>query len=426
MSAKIYTPGVSNAPYGEKNANAQGSNYPQESGFSPTETLLLERAVKKIIFDAAPAQYASMKVLFSKDFEEKPAIEFTYLEKTFDRSPAVANAISAAVAAVPGSPVTQNITLTAASIGYVALDMILVYQDNTKGTIVAIAGNVITVRSHTSSGLSAVAVGDIFAIQSSITTDARDHFNIYMRTEVIERYNYIQQFLRARRWGRVELQQWKNTGKTDYLDKDKEAKIKQLRVDMFNSYWNGQRGEIQLEDLSLAKAMGGIYPLMQLAGSAEAFTTVAGFQATFEALAFATNYKADGSVRFIYGTHEMLHIFAQVYKLPQTRYGNTDKMIALDLKSIEIGGMTYVLVPTELWKEDSCFPDDWKRRIIVLDQETVTPVKMQGLPGFETGETLPMKGGAGGSREDFMDFWVRAMLSIEFNNPLASFIINLI
>lgn len=423
MSQTVYTPGVGNAPFGEKNANAQGSNYTTESGFSPTETLLLERDVKRVIFDAAPAEYKSLKVLFSKPFVEKNLTEFTYLEKTFDRSALEANAISAAVAAVPGSPVTQTITLTAASITRVSLDMILVYPDNTKGTVIAKAGLTIDVRSHTNVGLSAVAAGDIFAVQSSITADARDHFNIYQRTETIERYNYIQQFLRAQRWGRVERQEWENAGKTDYLDIDKNAKMEQLRVDMFNSFWNGLRGEIQLEDNSLAKAMGGIYPLMQAANAGQAFTTVAGFEATFKALGFSTNYKAVGATRFVYGTLEMLDIFAQVFKMPQVRYAPNDMVANLELESIKFGGMTYVLVPCELWREDSCFPDEWKRRLIVLDQETVRPVKLKGLPAFEMGQTDDMRNG---SREDFIDWWCRSMLSIEFNNPLASFIIDVL
>lgn len=421
MAETIYTPGVGNSPFGDKQANAQGSNYPVESGFTPTETLLLEREVKRAIFDAAPAQYMSLKVLFSKPFEEKNLTEFTYLEKTFDRSPLEAAVIAAAVPAVPNTVQTQAITLTAGSIANISRDMIIIYPNNDKATVVNIVGNVITVNSHTGFGLPAVAVGDIFAVQATIDADARDHFNPYGRLQVIERYNYIQAFIRARRWGRIELQEWKNAGKTDYLDFDKKTQTEQLRVDMFNSFWNGLRGEVLLEDGTLAKAMGGIYPLMQLAGSAQATTTIAAFEDTFKALAFNTNYKADGATRFVYGTHEMLDTFAAVFKMPQVRYAPNDMVAKLDLSSIVVGGMTYVLVPCELWREDSCFPDDWKRRIIVLDQETVKPVKLKGLPAFEAGETDDI---TRGSRETFKDWWVKGMLSIEFNNPLASFIID--
>jgi hypothetical protein len=423
MSTTFYTPGAGNTPFGEPNANPEASNYAQESGFSPTETLLLEKAVKQKIFDASPAQYKSLKLLFSKGFEEKTLTEFSYIEKTFGRSVLESQAGSAAVPAVPNTVQTQNITLTPASVGNFSLDMIIIYPDNSKATIVAIAGNVITVNSHTGFPLPAVVAGDIFAIQSTINADARDHVNIYTRMETVERYNYIQRFIRARRWGSFELQEWINAGKTNYLDMDKKENMEQLRVDMFNSFWNGQRGEVQLEDGTLAKAMGGIYPLMQAANAAEGFTTLAAFEDTFKALAFTTNFKAEGETRFIYGTDEMLHNFAEVFKLPQVRYAPNDEMANLNLEMIKLGTMKFVMVPCELWREESCFPADWQRRVIVLDQETVRPCKLKGKPAFDAGDTLDMR--ANGTLNDFKDWWVASQLSIEFNNPLASFILNI-
>jgi len=80
-------------------------------------------------------------------------------------------------------------------------------------------------------------------------------------------------------------------------------------------------------------------------------------------------------------------------------------------------------VPCELWREESCFEASWARRAIILDQEAVTPVKMRGIPQLEMGETLNLKNN--GTREDFMDYWVRGQMSIEFNNPVSSFILNL-
>jgi len=280
----VYQPGVGNAPFGELQGNPEASNFAAESAFAPNETLLLAKEVKRIIFDASPAQYKSMKILFSKPFMDKNLKEFSYIEKTFGRSVIEAQAGVGAVAGAPNTIVTQAITLTAASLSRISLDMIIVYPDNTKGTVTAIVGNVITVTGHTGFGLSAVTAGDIFAIQSTINADARDHINVYTRMETVERFNYIQQFIRARRWGREELQEWKNAGTTNYLDMDKKENIEQLRVDMFNSFWNGLRGEVQLEDGTVAKAMGGIYPLMIAAGSAQGFTSIANFEDTFRTL----------------------------------------------------------------------------------------------------------------------------------------------
>ena len=63
MSNKTYAPGVGNLPYGNLNTNPQGSNYAVDSAFSPDESLLIQKAVRQAIFDAAPAQYNALKLL---------------------------------------------------------------------------------------------------------------------------------------------------------------------------------------------------------------------------------------------------------------------------------------------------------------------------------------------------------------------------
>ena len=418
MSNTNYTPGLGNLPFGNRETNPQGSFYNGDSEYSPAELNLIQKAIKEVIFDAAPAQYNALKLLFAKPFSEKNLDEFEYLEKTFGRSPIEAGAISAAQAAVPGTHQTQSITVTAASASRISPDMIIIYPDGTHGVVTAVSGTTLTVNSLTDGGLPAVASGDIFAIQSTIRSDGMDYFSSYERLDTVTRYNYIQFFLRARRWARIELQKYINAGTTDYLKNDKEEKMKQLRVDMFNSFWNGVRGEYTISNGYAAKAMGGIYPTMNDAGSAAGTPTLAGLQATFESLAFLTNFKAEGGTRFIYATDQMLNEFSKIYKQPNLFYEPNNETANLRLSMIKLGTMNFVLVPCELWREESCFEADWARRVIVLDQDTVRPVKMKGIPALEMGETGDLKEGR---REDFKDWWVRSQLSIEFNNPVASF-----
>lgn len=420
MSQTTYTPGVGNAPFGNLQTNPEGSQYAVESAFSPAESILIQKAVRREIFDAAPAQYNALKLLNMKPYLEKTLDEFEYLETTFGRSPIEATAIVAAQAAVAGASQTQTIPLTAASMAHVTEDLIVIYPDNSKGVITQVgAGNQIVVTSQTSDGLPAVAVGDVFAFQSTIESDGMDYFANYGRMETITRYNYIQFFLRAQRWDRVEMQKYINAGTTDYLAKDKKLKLNQLRVDFFNSYFNGQRGEFPLSGNRVGKAMGGIYPTMVAAGSASANPTVAGLQAAFEALAFQTNFKVEGGTRFIYGTAEILNEFSKVYKQPGLRYAPSDEVANLNLSRIEFGGMNFVLVPCELFREPSCFPDEWRRKVLVLDQESISPVKMKGIPAVEMGSTLNR--GSNGTRENYTDWWVGGNLSLEFNNPPGSF-----
>lgn len=423
MASKQYTPGIQNSPYGLPNTNSEASQYGVDSGYTPTESLLIAKEIKRAIFDSAPKQYNALKLLFAKPFEDRNSDEHTYLEKTFGRTPLVANNVApiASVAATPGSPATQTLTFTAASMEYITPDLILIYPNNQKAVVRTIASaTTITVESQTSDSLPTVNQFDIFSTQSTIVADAMDYFSNYSRMDVVERYNYIQFFLRAARWGRIELQKFINNGTTDYLAVDKEEKIKQLRVDMFNTLFNGQRGEFRISNGYLAKAMGGIYPTMVAAGSMSANPTIAGLRPAFESLSFATNYKAEGETRFIYATHEMLFEISKIFKEPGLRYAPNDEIAKLDLKQYEFGGMKFVTVPCELFRETSCFPAEWKRRILVLDQETITPVKMKGIAAISA-EQSTLKKGVNGSREDYQDFYVEAQLGLEFNNPPASF-----
>ena len=47
---------------------------------------------------------------------------------------------------------------------------------------------------------------------------------------------------------------------------------------------------------------------------------------------------------------------------------------------------------------------------------------MKGIPAFDMGSTLSR--GANGSRENYKDWWCSAQLSLEMNNPQASFSID--
>lgn len=419
MSQFSYTPGIGNSPFGDLNTNPQASQYGQISGYNPAETILIAKAIKEAIFDAAPEQYNALKLVFEKEIEDVNNSEFEYLESTFGRSALEATLAVAAVAAVPGVPATQVIPMTAASITHITPDLIIVYPDNSKAVVKLIAGNNVTVESQTSDGLPAVSVGDIFAIQSTIAADAMDYFSNYERLETITRYNFVQIFLRACRWGRMELQEYENSGTTNFLVRDKQEKMRQIRTDFFNAFFNGQRGEFRISNNYVAKSMGGVFPQMQAAGSMNGNPTLAGLRTMFETLAFKTNFKKEGATRFIYGTDEMLYELAKVFKDPGTRYTPSDKIADLNLNEYRMGTMRFVPVVCELFKEQSCFPKDWNRRLLVLDQESIAPVKMKGIPAMEMGSTLDA--GQNGTRETFKDFYIKGTLSQRFNNPLGSF-----
>ncbi len=424
MSNQNYTPGLGNLPFGNTPLNPQGSNYAANSGYTTQETILIEKAVREAIFDAAPEQYKALRLVFEKNFIEYNNDEFEYLEKTFGRSALECNAVVAAVAAVPGAAVQQVIAFQAASIPHVGIDLILVYPDGTKGIVKSIAGNNVTVESQTSVGLPATAVGDIFAIQSTIVADGMNSFSNYERMQTITRYNYIQFFLRAARWARIERQKHINSGRTNYMELDQKEKMDQLRTDLFVSFFNGTRGEFALANGQPAKSMGGIFPTMQAAGSMFGTPTLAGLRSQFETLAFKTNYKKEGGVRMIYGTDEILYALSSIFKDPGTRYTPNDRIADMNLTEYKIGNMRFVPVTCELFKEPACFPKEWAKRLLVLDQETISPVKMKGIESMNSGATLDK--GPNGTREAFKDWYVEANLSLQFNNPLGSFYLDVV
>lgn len=425
----MYNPGVGGAPFGNAlGANALGSDYAANSAYTPAPTDLIRRELFEALFDAAPAKYNILKLLFEQQFETVKSDEFYYKEYTFGRAPLVAQANAAAVAAVVGTTVSQTYTITAASFK-ITLDMVIGFNDaaNTKGIVTALnaAAGTITVTSQTSGGLPAVTAGDYLIPMSTFRADGQSLFQTYQRLETIERYNYLQGFLRARRWGKIELKKFENLGTTDYLQRDTEELMKQVRYDVFASFFNGTRGEFTTAVGEPGKAMGGVYPTMVAAGSATATTTTSGLQATLEALAFATDYKAEGGVRFIVAVPRLINEVHKIYKQTLTRYKPSDKIADMELDEIRFGGLRFVFVPCMLLQEPSLFPLSFANKYFVLDLETIKPIQMQGVPAFDMGGTL-MKGGPNGSREDFKDLYIEAHMSIKFNNPLSSFTIDLI
>jgi hypothetical protein len=422
-SQKLYQPGSQNAPFGLRNTNPEGSNYQGDSiGGNAVESNLIEKAIKDAIFDSAPKQFDALKLAFSKAPIEKGSDEFEYLETGFGRNALTVLVGAALVAASAGAQVTQTVTLDAASLEYASIDLLVTYPDGTEGVIQDITGAVATIGSRTNVGLSAIGVADTFSVRSTIEGDGMDTFSVYQRTETITRYNYVQFFMRAKRWAKVELQKYINQGTTNYIDVDKKQKMKQLRIDLFASYFNGHRGEYQIANGIIAKSMGGIFPSMQAAGSLSANPTLAGLQSAFEKLAFATNFKAEGGTRFIYGSDEMLYEFSKIYKQPGLRYEPNNETANLKLKRIEIGTQNWVLVPCELFRENSVFPDSWKNKLLFLDVESIRSVKMKGLPTYEMGATLDRRNN--GTRENYQDWYCGAQFSLEFNNPLGCFSID--
>jgi hypothetical protein len=305
-----------------------------------------------------------------------------------------------------------------------------VFPNNRKGTVISVSTDTIhVVPLNGQANLPAAVAGDYLSIQGSVIADGQNFLTHYDRMSKVERFNYIQLMERDKRWTRMEIQKFANSGTTNYFELDKKEQLDLLLQDMFCSFWNGERGEAnvlvpgQSATYYLAKTMGGIFPLMVAAGCGTASgVTEATLKEVFEALAFQTDYKTEGSTRFIFAQNSLLYALSKVWKEVGIQYRPDDKIGDLNLMEYRIGDMRFVPVATELFKEKACFPADWASRIFVLDLDTIQPVCMTGYAPIETGQTNPK--GVNGSINDYTEWFIQAMLSLQFNNPLSSFYID--
>jgi len=403
------------------NLNADGSEYAAAYGYDTTS--LIKRAIAEAIYDAVPAKYKALRLLFDRPIDYEASDVFTYMEKTFGRT-----ALRDSGGGVAGGA-TQTITLTTGGGKNVTMNKIIVYPNNRKGIVTGVTGDQITVkRFNGESNLPTVNAGDYFSIQGSVIADGMNFLTHYDRMSKIERFNYVQLMHRDKRWTRKEMQKFANLGTTNYFELDKKEQMDLLLGDMFASFWNGQRGEVDVTvpgtaNVYKAMTMGGLFPLMVAAGCANATgVTEATLQAAFENLAFQTDYKSEGGVRFIFAQNSLLYALSKAWKETGIRYTPNDKIGDLNLMEYRIGDMRFVPVATELFKELSMFPADFKNRILVLDLDTIKPVCMRGYEPIEMGQTSPK--GVNGSINDYTEWWIQGMLSLKFNNPLSSFYID--
>lgn len=401
--------------YQNRNLNPLGSGYAAQYGHNVTA--LIQRMTREVIFDSAPQQYFDLKILGMKTPETLTTDEFFYHEMGFGREPVVNNTIG-----VGGIAAGATQTIPILNKDTVHKDMIIVYPDGSRGTITSITpvgqGANIVVTAMSNSTLPAIpqsAAGSyLFSNLSSVEADGANSISQYVRYEPIERTNYIQMLIKAMRFGRMEMLKYQNNGTlTNYLTMQKQRMYQQFRISLANVYWNGKKGEVTLTNGQKAKTTGGVYTLMQEAGSPNFSASMALLPQAVEELALSTEYGMYGQTKFLYGTPRAILALSKAYKSNLTRYTPNDMIAKLNLNSIDIGSSKIVMVPVKRFEEPSCFPTSWRSKMILLDQENIIPCQV--FPE-ESGETDDRNRG---SLSNFVDTWISATFGIKFYNPLA-------
>jgi hypothetical protein len=396
-------PGLSN-----QNLNALGSQYAAQFGHN--NSLLVQKVLRSIIYDAAPAQFFDLMMLNMQASEQRASDEVFYMEMGYGRNPVQATAgVAAAV-----HPATQVIPV--ANTDDISVDTIVVYPNNAKGVVTSIVpGTSVTVTPMTGSSVPAVVSGDLLSNHSPVEADAATDIKQYYRSEVIERFNYIQMFVKARRYGKMELYKHMKSGATsNFLDLDRKRLLQHFRTDISNAFWNGERGEVTLSNGTRAKTTGGIYPLMLASGAPAIATPLATLPDAIEDAVMSTMFGEYDDTKFLYGAPRHIYNISKAHKQTGLRYSPNDAIADLNIDMIKIGGTKVVLVPMQRFESTASFPSSWADKLFLLDHLSIKPVHCFTE---EMGDTLNRRNG--GTLNNYVDSWVSATFGIEFNNPLG-------
>lgn len=399
------------------NLNAPGSNY--ATTYNHDKTKLIRDMIRQIIFDAAPQEYMDLAILGMAKPRVEKSDEFIYLEMQYQRKSVQTPTLTANIAAA------GSYTVPVVSTEDVGLDTILVYtSNNQKATVIAIdaTASTVTLKAMTGATLPALSSGStyVFPNHSSVDFDGTSTITTnYRLNNLIERYNFVQMYAKATTFGRMELYKYENAGTTDYLMNNRQQMMNMYRMDISNSYWNGDRGEVTSSTGKKGKTMGGIYPAMIQAGSYEVTTTTGSLVAAFKDAVFSTQFGKSGYTRFLYGTPRLLDTLSDAFKGQFIRYTPESSSVYLELDAIDLRTSRIVLVPMQRWERKSnSFPDFWENQLILLDQSNIRPVICWGerigrVPNRESAPNL----------NNYEIEYIEGTMSQEFNNPLGSAII---
>ena len=391
------------------NLNELASLYASTFGHSTDH--LIKRMTEDDVFNADPRQYFDLKLLNTFPAELKPSDEMNWKEETTLGNPIEAAANANAVTA----PTQQTFQVT--NLNDVSTDIIIVYPNNQKGTIVAVntATTQITVAPMNGETLPAVSIGDNFAHMVAVDKNRNDGFPVYYRADYVNKTNYIQTLAYAISFTKKEMHRYNRAGEiNDYVARQRENVMKFMRSRVSNVLWNGEQGEVVLSDGSVEKTTAGLYPQMVSGGSPNFSTTPATIRAAFEDAVESSEFGEHGAVRFAFMAPNHKRVLSQAYKGTSTWYKPTDTAITqLTLDMIDIGSSKIVLVPYARFKDTNAFPASWADRIMIIDYSNV---RRWALWGDTSGETLDREGGVAKS---YKDTWAETQIGVRLNNPPA-------
>jgi hypothetical protein len=433
MSQNTYVENVNNAPYGLQNTNAPGSPY--AAAYSRGVTNHLYLPVDPVIFDAQPQQFLDLQYLMAFSSKEVPGDELIWHEDVWSRSPIVTRASFAGVAASAGTQVTGNIPITAATLNAVYPGQQLYYRgsNGVYASVIVVSvdstggAELINVRSQTSQPLPPAASGSSLTNGMTFGADGQSTFTQPTRLQTVQRTNLIEAIGPEQKlWNHKERIKWKNQSQTNFIERDMQTMLTQLKVSLCQRIWIGKYGESIGLQGAIGKNTEGIVPAIQNNGGATLNSTMSTVWDDITTGIFATNFGPVSNERVVFGTPEMLHAINVKQKGELVRYEAGDTSSSMDFETWRFGGQTLTLVPTQIWNDPASFPPEYSKRLVVLQKQNVSLATMRGVPMLQQDVKVSQSRSNITPFEiyDFERYTVEGMVGTELKNAAQNFIVD--
>lgn len=433
MSQNTYVENANNAPYGLQNTNAPGSPYAAAYNRGVTNHLYLP--VDPIIFDAQPQQFLDLQYLMAFASKEVPGDELLWHEDVWSRSPIVTRAIYTGQAASAGTQVTGNIPITAATLNSVYPGQQLYYRgsNGVYASVIVVSvdstggAEFINVRSQTSQPIPPIASGANLTNGMTFGADGQSTWAQPTRLQTVQRTNLIEKIGPEEKiWNKLERMKWKNLSQTNFIERDMQTMLTQLKVSLCQRIWIGKYGESIGLQGAIGKNTEGIVPAIQNNGGATLNSTMSTVWDDITTGIFATNFGPVSNERVVFGTPEMLHAINIKEKGELVRYSAGDTTSSSDFETWRFGGQTLTLVPTQIWNDPASFPPEYSKRLVVLQKQNVSLATMRGAPMLQQevmitqsrSNVTPM------AVYDFERYTVEGMVGTELKNAAQQFIVD--
>lgn len=389
MAGQItYTENINNAPFGLANTNAPGSPY--AAAYSRGVTTHLQLPVDPKIFNAQPQQFLDLQYLMSFGADtENPGDEIICHEQVWSRNPLTVRTNFVGVAATPGATVTGTIDITDAGIPHMFVRQKINYRGsngvNTQAIVIAIdqtpgAAN-IQVRSMNSRPLAPILAGRTITNGMTTGSDGGSAFSSPTRIQTVQRTNLMEKIGPEQKfWNTIERQKFKNQQQTNFMEADMLDALTQLKTSLCQRIWFGEYGESVNADGAIAKFTEGIVPAIQNNGGATISTTMSTAWDDLIDGVFATNFMSTTNHRIVFGPPELLFALNMKQKAEFVRYSWDTRIWDMDFEEWRFGGQRLTLVPCQIWGNAASFPEEFSRRIVVLQAENVKLKGMRGIP----------------------------------------------